>query len=80
MNSSNNLIWEKNKKTFTLSEQKYVALNGSLYYSNKVNLMNFKYFLHKHTQAYLMPTYRSIDIDNIDDWNTAELIMKGLNS
>ena len=54
--------------------------NGSMYYMWKNSLLNFG--LHKMPKILkmIMPDERSIDIDNISDWNNAKQILNSKNN
>jgi len=55
---------------------KNYRLNGAVYVSKVEELLKHKGFVHEGTYAYIMPSNRSIDIDNEVDFKLAELLIK----
>ena len=56
----------------------YYRLNGAVYLIKTNTLLNTKYptfYPNENISAYIMPSNRSIDIDNIDDFNMAEMLL-----
>ena len=51
-------------------------LNGALYFASRNFLKTKKTFKDESTLAYVMPRHRSVDIDDIDDWDFAEFLIK----
>ena len=49
---------------------------GSLYISTKNTLIEKKSFYHKKTLPYIMPKWKSIEIDDLEDLLTAEILFK----
>ena len=52
--------------------------NGAIYVSTPQTLYKYKSFYCNHTIPYIMPTRRSIDIDNEIDFMLAELLIKNM--
>ncbi len=52
------------------------CLNGSIYLANRKFLLEKNSFIDEGTLGYLMPQERSIDIDNIYDWEIAETLFR----
>jgi CMP-N-acetylneuraminic acid synthetase len=50
-------------------------LNGSLYLSSRSFVLEHKSLINENTIASIMPPDRSVDIDNMKDWQKAESIM-----
>jgi len=59
--------------------QKYYRLNGAIYLLRVDYFMNYKNFYKEKAYAYIMKKEKSIDIDDIFDFNFAESIMKNKN-
>ena len=53
-------------------------LEGSIYISKISTLLKFKSFYHKKTQAYKIGKWKSLEIDDIDDFNLAKFYAKEL--
>ena len=51
-------------------------LNGALYLASRNFLEVKRTIKDESTLAYVMPRHRSVDIDDIDDWNFAEYLIK----
>lgn len=51
-------------------------LNGAVYLASRNFLETKRAFKDESTLAYVMPRYRSVDIDNMDDWDFAEYLIK----
>lgn len=51
-------------------------LNGALYLASRNFLETKRAFKDESTLAYVMPRYRSVDIDDLDDWDFAEYLIK----
>lgn len=51
-------------------------LNGALYLVSRNFLETKRTFIDKSTLAYVMPRHRSVDIDDMDDWDFAEYLIK----
>ena len=51
-------------------------LEGSIYISKIKSLMKYKTFYHKKTKAYVLPKWKSLEIDDNEDLNIAELYIK----
>lgn len=56
---------------------KTYSVNGALYLCKTPALLKWKTFSPKNTIGYLMPKERSVDIDDIIDFNLAEFILSG---
>jgi len=54
----------------------FYRLNGAIYLAYCDYLRNYGNFLGENTYAYIMPQYRSIDIDTEIDFGLAELMLK----
>lgn len=54
---------------------KYYRLNGAIYIVNCKRFLKDRYLYQKGSFAYVMPQDRSIDIDNINDFKLAEIIL-----
>jgi CMP-N,N'-diacetyllegionaminic acid synthase len=52
------------------------VLNGAIYLASRDFLMREKSFVYQNTLGYVMPPERSVDIDNLLDWQWAEFLMK----
>lgn len=61
------------------SYEKVYLLNGAIYLVKRSFVIKNKKLINAETIASIMPKERSIDIDNIDDWNLAENEMKKIN-
>ena len=73
------MIAIENSKKNMLPRQKLnniVLQNGSVHAFKLSALKKNKSYYLKNTYGYLMPSIRSIDIDNLADFNLAEQIMK----
>lgn len=53
-------------------EKKFFTPNGSIYVLNYKNIINYNSYFSKKTLAYIMPKNRSIDINDINDFNLAK--------
>ena len=51
-------------------------LNGAVYLASRNFLETKRAFKDESTLAYVMPRYRSVDIDDLDDWDFAEYLIK----
>ena len=49
---------------------------GTIYISKTDVLLNKKTFYHENTIGYVVPKYKSLEIDDIDDFIMVEAIMK----
>ena len=68
---------KKLKKTMNRQEYKsYYTPNGSIYVLNLKNLIKYKSYFSNKSYAYLMPQCKSVDINNLDDFNYAEFLLK----
>ena len=56
------------------------VLNGAVYVADTEWLLEHKSFMHDETAAYLMPSERSVDIDNELDMRVVEVILKNIRS
>lgn len=63
----------KNKRAQDLPE--FYRINGAIYIASINYLYANNGFLGNKTKAFVMPQKRSVDIDNIDDFNYAEFLM-----
>lgn len=54
---------------------KNYRLNGAIYVSKMNEFSKYKGFIHEGTFAYIMPTNRSVDIDNEIDFKLAEILI-----
>ena len=57
----------------------FYSLNGAIYVSTKVSLDKYKSFLNSETYASVMDSDNSIDIDNLRDFQLAEIILNETN-
>ena len=51
-------------------------LEGSIYISKIKSLEKYKTFYHSKTKAYELPKWKSLEIDDLDDLNIAEMYIK----
>ena len=51
-------------------------LNGALYLVSRNFLETKRTLIDESTLAYVMPRHRSVDIDDMDDWDFAEYLIK----
>ncbi len=69
-------INSKIKQVYRRQDKKqYFARNGAAIYITKIKLLD-KYILGGNILPYFMNLIDSVDIDNMDDWKIAELILK----
>ena len=54
---------------------KNYRLNGAIYVSKMDEFAKYKGFIHEGTFAYIMPSNRSVDIDNEIDFKLAEILI-----
>ena len=67
----------KSKKIYNRQDfEKIYRINGSIYFSSIKEYEKNKDFVNDHTRGFIMPYYRSIDIDTINDFLIGEEIMK----
>lgn len=64
-------------RTQELSESYYDA--GQFYWGTKKNWLN-KNNIHSDSVGISLPSWRVVDIDNLDDWKRAEILLKILNN
>jgi CMP-N,N'-diacetyllegionaminic acid synthase len=73
-------IVRMNPEELILNRQRYqsttMVLNGSIYVLNVAFLRRTQTYFGPSTYGYLMPAERSIDIDDIDDFRLAEVLIK----
>jgi len=72
----------KNKKKLYLRRQDVdylYYLEGSLYISKISTLLKKRTFYHEKTQAYIVDKWKSLEIDDIDDFNLAQFYTKKFN-
>ncbi len=68
---------KKLKKAMNRQEFKpYYTPNGSIYVLNLKNLIKYKSYFSNKSYAYLMSHYKSVDINNLDDFKYAEFLLK----
>ena len=65
---------EITKKTNRQFYEKAYTVNGSIYISYADCFKKDKIFIRKGVKSYIMPLSRSIDIDDKDDWEIAEML------
>tara|TARA_A100001015_G_C15041726_1_gene740137 strand:+ start:1463 stop:2143 length:681 start_codon:yes stop_codon:yes gene_type:complete len=58
------------------SHESFFTVNGAIYASYTANYLEKKTFLGASTYIYKMPQKRSVDIDDLDDWSTAEILFQ----
>jgi N-acylneuraminate cytidylyltransferase len=68
------LIQKRSKNKQRQDFKSFYNINGSIYLIKSSILKKTKSFLQKNTAPYIMPTSRSIDIDDELDWRLAEYI------
>lgn len=57
----------------------YFFINGAIYITKVSFLREFRsFYIPGITQIYTMPKYRSIDVDDAEDWEMAEFILRGI--
>jgi len=71
LNISQFVLTNGNKRTQDFKDSYYDA--GQFYWGS-VNMWASKVNIHKSGKGLIIPSWRSVDIDNIDDWIRAELI------
>ena len=79
--SSNKLysLTSSNNKLFkTKIPKKLYSINGAIYLNNVISLIKSKKFVPNGSIAYIMPRYKSIDIDDQEDFKLASIIKKGI--
>ncbi len=59
------------------SQSLYYRPNGAIYIANITEFLEDSFLYRKGGYAYIMPKRRSVDIDDLDDFNYAEFLMKG---
>tara|TARA_Y100001978_G_C23421699_1_gene304067 strand:- start:213 stop:512 length:300 start_codon:yes stop_codon:yes gene_type:complete len=69
-------IIPKEKATCRQDLSKVYILNGALYLGSKDFFLREKSLFTTKTLGFVMPKSRSIDIDNIEDWDKAEILQK----
>lgn len=68
---------KKSKKINTRQDApKVYDMNASIYIWTRKALMSKKSFFSKNTGIYVMPQNRSVDIDDINDWNLVNFYLK----
>jgi CMP-N-acetylneuraminic acid synthetase len=63
------------QKFIRQKKNKYYVSNGSAIYITKIKKLN-KFIIGGKISAYIMPKYKSIDIDDGDDFRVAEILSK----
>tara|TARA_Y100000813_G_scaffold19076_1_gene12769 strand:- start:79 stop:768 length:690 start_codon:yes stop_codon:yes gene_type:complete len=69
-----NVFGDQGKTNNRQNLGKYYVLNGSLYLSSKIHLIEKGSFISDETLPYIMPKEFSIDIDEEKDWQYAEFL------
>jgi pseudaminic acid cytidylyltransferase len=77
LNISPFILSNINERTQDLKDFYYDV--GQFYWGS-VNLWNGKDSIHKFSKGLVIPSWRVVDIDTIDDWNRAELMYRLMNS
>lgn len=77
LNISPFILSNINERTQDLKNFYYDA--GQFYWGS-VDLWNDKDSIHKFSKGLVIPSWRVVDIDTIDDWNRAELMYRSMNS
>ncbi len=62
----------KKLKTNRQSHKSFYTVNGAIYCSDTDYFVSKKSFFTSKTRVYLMPSHRSVDIDDLTDWRLAE--------
>jgi len=65
-----------NKRPNRQDRKDWYKENGAIYFTRKYVIEHAKCRLHGFIGLYVMPKERSIEIDDITDWETAEFLMK----
>lgn len=66
---------EKNTGLPRQENQTYYELNGAIFLNKIIKIYETGTLSPENSKALVMPTWRSIDIDEIDDWLMAEVII-----
>ena len=74
-NKKINPILREEKATRRQDLSEVYVINGALYIGN-AEFYKEKKFINSETIGYVMPKDRSIDIDDMDDWRFAELMLR----
>ena len=78
--SNHNLVpFMKNNKNPSIRRQdieNLYFLDGTIYISKIKSLLKHKTFYHKNTKAFVVPKWKSLEIDDIDDLKLASYYMK----
>lgn len=69
------LLWTKYFHIRSQDLPKTFILNGSLYITNKKNLIKNSWFLNNNMIGYVMDNFSSIDIDEIEDLHYCEFLL-----
>ena len=72
----------KNKKKLYVRRQDINSLyylEGSIYISKTSSLLKKRTFYHEKTQAFTVDKWKSLEIDDIDDFNLAQFYTRRLN-
>lgn len=72
-----NFIIDCDKKTLCNIKDDCYFIDGSIYITSIQRLKQEKTFFDEQTQLYMVPKYTSIDVDDEEDFLTAELILRG---
>ncbi len=67
---------EKNTGTPRQLQNQYYKLNGAIFLNSIESILQTNSLVQENSIAFIMPKYRSIDIDDLYDWNVTELILK----
>jgi len=67
--------FKKNIKNFSQTRDLY-SINGAIYINDINDFLKYKRFITERSLGYIMPRSKSIDIDTLDDFKTAEIIHK----
>tara|TARA_B100000212_G_scaffold338083_1_gene314025 strand:- start:701 stop:1375 length:675 start_codon:yes stop_codon:yes gene_type:complete len=68
-------LMENNKLNNRQDYEEFFVINGAIYISSKQSIINNKSLINKNTLGYIMPKERSIDIDELLDWEIAEMLL-----
>ena len=71
-------LTSSNNKLFKTKIPKLYSINGAIYLNNVISLIKSKKFVPNGSIAYIMPRYKSIDIDDQEDFKLASIIKKEL--